>query len=316
MTDSRMDARLRTAGQRWRAQNAAPAEVAEPVLIVDAHPEPPQHRRWLALLSAAVVAAALVVGAVLFAAQRHSHGGNAPATPAARLTGAWAFAGSPAVSTMTFAAGTVQVVIGCQRLSWHYQVHGDRLTFGPTAGPGLACSQILSDPRQAAIEHRVSQVLSGTVRWSVTGDRLTLTKPGSGTVSYVRAQPLKILGVRSLTGRTWALTSVRFGDDVYAQPRKPPIASNLTFAHGRFKATHRCYTRVGRATTGLGSVAFSSAREIDAVPCPQLPGKEAAASEEDQAIDTVLTGTAQYTLAGARLTLRKDGARLVYSATG
>ncbi len=122
-----------------------------------------------------------------------------------------------------------------------------------------------------------------------------------------------------LTGQTWNLTSLQFGSDVYAQPRKPVMQSHLTFFGGSYEATHRCYTRSGASNIGDGTMTLTGSRVIDVIPCPQLPNstQSAADAQESQAVDAILAGNVHWTVQGNTLTVHKDGGgTLVYRSTG
>jgi heat shock protein HslJ len=75
---------------------------------------------------------------------------------------------------MRFEAGRVSGFSGCNRLVGSYKVEGDTLTFSQFAGTMMACPEPMM-----ALETAFRGALGGPLRYSVAGDRLTLT-PASG----------------------------------------------------------------------------------------------------------------------------------------
>jgi hypothetical protein len=168
----------------------------------------------------------------------------------------------------------------------------------------------------------IDKVLSGTVRYAIRGDELILSKAGyDGLLIYVPASALSNdrTAPRDLTGQTWNLTSVQFGDDVYAHAGRPVTQSHLTFFGSSYETTHRCYTRTGASSIADGTMTLTGSRSIDVVPCSQIPSatENAGDGQESQAVDAILDGAVQWTLRGNTLTLHKDGGgTLVYVSTG
>jgi hypothetical protein len=205
MSDDLMDARLRAAGERWRAAHDTPA--AEPSADgehpdIAVGPTLSHRRRWTLVGSAAVVAAALAVGGVFMA---RTVGGSRPDTAADaridRVTGVtWTMAGGP---TLTFTSGhTVRVSNTCDSSLHRVRISRTRMTVGTQIGKASVCSPPFGGPGPAA--DRFDRVVRGTVAWSLSSDTLTLTKRHVGTITLGRngAPP------PALVGTHWFLASV------------------------------------------------------------------------------------------------------------
>src|SRR5664279_2610727 len=146
MTDDAMDARLRAAGDRWRATNSAVVEAPQAIDEIEIRSKPtptPTRRfthRWVTAASAAIVAAALVVAGV--AISRNSLSGNSLSgkgssdTPngtnnetAAGLIGTtWTLAGTPGATLRIASDGTLTGNDGCNTLGGRAKITGDKLT--------------------------------------------------------------------------------------------------------------------------------------------------------------------------------------------
>lgn len=200
-----MDARLRQAGERWRAANATPAsfdvDAVTGVPDTSRIPVVPSRAairrpRW-AWLAAAVVgaAAAAVVGLVIAGGGSNTPMpavGNAPPL----LGTTWhltALTGANGASVRIVAPASLTVDRpaalgaddGCNHYSGPLSVRQATLDIGTLAGTAIGCT----GPIEAQIRLIASVLLdAGTVHYSITGDELTLTRPGAGTLVY-RAAP-------------------------------------------------------------------------------------------------------------------------------
>ena len=101
-------------------------------------------------------------------------GSNTLEGPVWRLTklrgqGDQAIAALKTAPTLQFKAGRVEGFAGCNRLAGSYTIDGERLTFGSLLGTLMAC------PEPAmSIETAFKKALSGTLRWRVGADGLSL----------------------------------------------------------------------------------------------------------------------------------------------
>ncbi|HEX7340565.1 MAG TPA: META and DUF4377 domain-containing protein [Rhodanobacteraceae bacterium] len=89
---------------------------------------------------------------------------------------------------LDFASGTLAVSHTCNSMHGSYQLAGDKLTLGPMAQTMRACL----DPKMAALDKAVGQVLHGTLTLSVKPDAqaplLTLTD-AAGDILLLRGHP-------------------------------------------------------------------------------------------------------------------------------
>jgi heat shock protein HslJ len=309
MTDDLMDARLRAAGERWRNAEAAdvPAERGERIEIVHT---PPRRTRWIAAASAAVIAGALLVGGIVFANNRGSVGGHA-ASPASRtpLVGTrWqliAFAGRDGASHAADPRAFLEISSG-DRFSGSDGCNGlsGRLTVGSASIDFRQAATTLVRCKGATASH-VTAVLSGAVRYEISGARLTLTKPGVGGLTYRAATP----GVAQLIGASWMLTSTQITQDgpntSSGTAHSAVSVSVVSFdGDGRFTVRHRCYTDTGQAALAEGSAELSHVTLKWAVPCASNAETRAGQRENDF-VDAVMTGHVTWSIERGLLTVAK-----------
>ncbi len=90
----------------------------------------------------------------------------------------WAFVsidGKPAVSSraiLTIDAKRISANVGCNGLGGDLKIKRDRLITGPIIGTMMYCDGVMVQERQ------VGELLRQTPRYSVNGDKLTLTGTG------------------------------------------------------------------------------------------------------------------------------------------
>ena len=147
--------------------------------------------------------------------------------------------------TVQLAAGAMQVFAGCNRMRGGYTVAGDRVTFGPMAGTLMACPPPLGD-----VENAVTRALTGTQRFTVTGDALTLVSDADGTLTFAKLPPPR------LDGTSWTVTGFNNGRQAVVSPLTGTTLT-LAFRDGRVSGFAGCnefqgtYTRDGdRLTIG------------------------------------------------------------------
>lgn len=98
--------------------------------------------------------------------------------------------------TVRFEAGRVHGFSGCNSLSGGYRLDGEHLKLEAMAGTMMAC------PEPAmSIENAFHGVFSGTLRYAVEGDELTVSTAGGETLRFARVAPPK------LAGSNWKVTS-------------------------------------------------------------------------------------------------------------
>ena len=202
MTDEQMDARLQRAGEAWRAASVPVAEAAAEshveTLMISSTGGPRRPRRTGLFASAAIVVAALVAGGALLIANIGS-GGDRQTSAGGTVD----LVGTPWTLTAIADANGDDVPVagdavlafgpdsrfkgndGCNGIGGRAHVSGSTIDFGKVATTEVKC---LDDQVAATAEH-VDAILSGKVTWAIDSDRLTLTKPGTGTLVYRASRP-------------------------------------------------------------------------------------------------------------------------------
>lgn len=108
-----------------------------------------------------------------------------------------ALAAAPRPVTVRFEAGRVSGFSGCNNFMGSYTVAGDQLTIGPLAGTMMACPE-----PEAAIEKAFHAALSGTMRYSIQGEQLTLLATSGSALSFAAEPPPRLEGV------TWHVNGI------------------------------------------------------------------------------------------------------------
>ncbi|HEY2272621.1 MAG TPA: hypothetical protein VGH30_07590, partial [Jatrophihabitantaceae bacterium] len=173
-----MDARLRSAGERWRSGTAVaePSDV-DPIELLQ--PTPSRAHRTLAMLSAAVVVAALVIGTVLFAVNRGSDSSPAAGGDPTRALQGVTWADVASGSTLVFKPGGVTVTGNCFVRTQRLHAVGHRFELGHDVGPGYLCGGLLPSPAMQRAQERFGRVVGhGLIAWSLSGSVLTLSAHG------------------------------------------------------------------------------------------------------------------------------------------
>jgi heat shock protein HslJ len=311
MTDDSMDARLHAAGESWRGANTAEAEVVAAEEGLEVGAISPRHRtRWVTIVSAAVVAAALVVGGIAFArnGDRVNHQPGVAATPtvhadpASRLFGVtWKDQSSD--GTVVFTTDTVRTFDGCSNALDRLTIEGAMLKTGKPIGGASTCGGTSEPPagpervaydRAAANLARFYKVLRGPSHWSIADRTLTLT-----SVSGVRiVLTTEGSAAPSLVGTSWALERVSTDSEL---PGSYSGATLSIDSSGRFTANDLCNTLSGTAASTASTVDFGSEAST-AMACLD-PGFTPATA----VIDKVLSGAATYAIRGNELIISREG---------
>jgi heat shock protein HslJ len=321
-----MDARLQAAGERWREVNGAVAQVdlvaattARPDSVqpteVPLVPEPPKVRRryarvWISAvagLAAAILAAIVVV-----------HVSTTPATVPPASGGAQLIGTNWTLAAMKDSAGKDQPVVtaatlqfdgkamagndGCNGFGAQATVSGDRILIGAGKGTLISCAN--RDPGFAREVTLIGTVLEhGPVDWSITGDTLTISKPGVGTLTYRASTPQVITQPKQLIGK-WSLATITSPTGTSTNPARPAY---LVFALSTFSGNDGCNAISGNATVTSGRMDFG------AVTTTAIGCLGAGVNAESSAIDALLGRNVTWSIQDDRLTLTKDGAgSLVY----
>jgi heat shock protein HslJ len=156
-----------------------------------------------------------------------------------------AIAALPSAVTVRFEAGRLQGFGGCNRLVGSYTMVGDRLTLEPLAGTMMACQ-----PDVMAVEDGFKKALAGTLRFNVSGDRLTLAAASDTDPSLVfDAEPPP-----RLEGVVWEVTSYNNGRQATVSPL-PGTTLTVSFEKEAIVGNAGCnsfrapYTREGNRLT-------------------------------------------------------------------
>jgi heat shock protein HslJ len=325
MTDDQMDARLRSAGEAWRAADPAAVATAESAVPTVAAGDPHdidltgarrRRHRWSVLASAAAVIV-LAGGAAALVANVGSGGGKHPAVESSTsdLIGTkWALVSiTDSQGRDVPVAGNAGFVIddanhlggsdGCNSISGDVDVSGSTIGFGN----GLATTEMacLDDNVMTTADH-VDNMLSGDVTWSISGDQLTLTKDGTGSLVYrSTAAPTRSTDPSDLTGITWYLTTIESGTGPDGTASSVPADLTLTIDEGHIGFNDGCNgsggpVEVGDGTLDIGNVVSTL------IGCPQD-------GFDRELIHKVLTGKVSWEIVGDQLTITKDGVgALVY----
>ena len=136
----------------------------------------------------------------------------------------------PGGVTVKFTDGQLQAFAGCNRLRGGYTLAGDRVTLGPLAGTMMACP----DPAMT-IENAFKEALTGTLRFAVAQDRLTLTSSTDRTLVFAA------VAAPSLEGTTWEVTGFNNGRDAVVSPL-PGTTLTLSFRDGMIVGSSGCNT--------------------------------------------------------------------------
>jgi len=132
--------------------------------------------------------------------------------------------------TARFASGRLQSFAGCNQMMGGYAIDGDRVRFDALAGTMMACP-----PPVMAVENAFKAALSGTLRFRVEGDRLTLGAPSEAEPSLIfrAAPPPRIEGV------TWKVTGYNNGRQAVVSPLSGTVLT-LSFADGAVSGRAGC----------------------------------------------------------------------------
>jgi heat shock protein HslJ len=193
---------------------------------------------------------------------------------------------------VTFDGANISANAGCNTMSGTWTLDGDVLVVPPMAQTLMACTT----PGLGDQETWLAAVLTSKPTVAVDGDTLTITAKGS-TVTMEAKQD------RPLEGVAWTVEGVEANgaiQGVSAGGRTPTIE----FTGGNVAVDTGCNLGGGTYTLGNGTVTFGPMRLTRAA-CT-----DPAAQQVEQAMMTVLTGTATYAIDGDTLTLTNGATAL------
>ena len=115
----------------------------------------------------------------------------------------------PSGVTVRFDGGQLSAYGGCNQLVGSYTVEGDRVILAALAGTMMACP-----PPQMAIETAFKRAFTGTLRFSVADNRLTLSPESEAepTLVFEAAPPPRLEGI------TWKVTGFNNGRQAVVSP--------------------------------------------------------------------------------------------------
>jgi heat shock protein HslJ len=333
--DELMDARLHSAGQRWRDGHIAVAQPDPAGELVDVHADSALDRRrprrvyWLAAASAAAVVA--VVAGVLLAVGL----GNSPKHQSA----AGSPSGAPTNQPGPITGGPPPAIVGRTWYLSSYAVSGTpsgtgdfvlrvaangQLTAGPDGCPTVIATAAVTSHR-LTIAHiglpaacqpsgghmslepelgrkalsQIDQLLRGSLTWSVVAGRpeaLKLSKPG-GVLTFLSVQP--IVANEAVMSGTWRLSGFRdTGVEQGVAQRE-----RLTIRNGRLSAGISCNTLTAQVTVQHDTLVLTDVHSTT-LPCPSPPNQ--AASDQENTLYTVLTGTVHWSVSNGHLSIVKN----------
>lgn len=312
MTDERMDARLRAAGERWRNADTAVVERTQPseVEIAPGTQGHSRRRNWWAIASAAVVVAALVFGGILFA-RAGSNDRQATAGVDQLIGVTWSDPQSQV--TVVFRPNAARLSDACG--TWLYQltIDGDRLSLGKAIGRQRPCRTLALGRVPAQLRHNgerialLYKILRGPATWSIAGNVLTLTKPGVGTLrlttdGVTAPEPGRLIG-------TWRLDML--GQDGANSGGGSSATSDITITFQRDRNVviyHTCYEMRGTASVADDRITFRALHKIN-TSCRSE-------QSEDTTVDYALSGKVSWSLSGDQLTITAGNSNLRFTKTG
>ena len=132
--------------------------------------------------------------------------------------------------TARFEGGRISGFSGCNQYMGGYTLNRDSVVIGPLAGALMACSEA-----RMALEKAVMGALTGTLRYAITGDRLTLT-PASGMPLAFQSEPAP-----TLQGVNWNVTAFNNGRHAVVSAMLGTTLS-MTFDKGMVQGSSGCNT--------------------------------------------------------------------------
>ncbi len=321
-TDDDLNVRLNAAGERWRAANKTMADVELGLLEIPAEPvdvpvspagaAAPRRRRMRVALGAAAGVAAAVAATVIAVSLNGSSatphraagriGANGLVGTDWRLVKVAGIAPTPTVlkvqaRLMIDRKGQLTGTDGCNSLGSPVTITADTINLGSVISTEMAC--VDRAPGFTTQVSRIDAVLSGTLRWSVQGDELTLGKDGRTALVY-RAAPAPRTDPKALTGSEWQLTSVAQAGPNGAASTVPTGASLKFDGHGGFTASDGCNSGSGKVTVTPGALDISGYLST-AMACPGVD------TERLTLVHQIMTGSATWSITDGQLTLTKTG---------
>jgi heat shock protein HslJ len=307
MSDEQMDARLRHAGEAWRAATdtsaSAPAD-GEPLPLVAPAGARRRFRRTGLLASAAVVAAALVAGGAVLVADLAEHHRQLAASPLERTV--WLLSGydrqvsrDGSTATLSISDGKLVADDECAVIGAQVVVTSTRLTVAPLDVRPKGCVDTYTP---SFIDPRAAEILAAEPNYAIDSDTLTIT--GAGHTMRLLAKPdlpAPTLDVPTLAGTDWRLASATDAGGTTTAVSAASGGLELRVENGRYTVEEGC-NKLSGGLTDEGSQAQIKTVTSTTLPCPSPQLYE-------QVIQSVFRpGTVRTQVLGGQLTVSRAGA--------
>jgi heat shock protein HslJ len=201
-------------------------------------------------------------------------------------------------ATLAFEGDRVSGSTGCNSFNGGFSASGDTVTFGPLASTLALCTE----DALAAQESAIFSALQGTMSYSITGTRLTISYGDNQVLVYRTA------GTAGLERGTWQLAS--FGP--IEAPTSAVGNATIAFDGTRAAGSTGCNNFTGGYSATASTLTFSGFA-VTAALCT-----DAALDSQERAILGALNGTLNYSIAGDQLRISYDNGRqaLTYRLAG
>ena len=200
--------------------------------------------------------------------------------------------------TAGFSAGRLSGFSGCNQFFGPYTVERDRVVIGPLAGSLMGCEQ----PAQT-IEQAVHSALTGTFRYALAQDKLTLLS-GDDPVLTFQAEPAPVL-----EGVTWKVSGFNNGRQAVVSPISDTMLS-VTFRQGSVEGSAGCNTFRASYTVQADRIALGPTA-VTRMICNQ----ENIMQQERQFLSALESATT-WSIAGQMLDMhRADGERVLTASS-
>lgn len=182
--------------------------------------------------------------------------------------------------TLTFTADSVSAVAGCNTMNGGYTIEDGALEVAAMLQTLMAC-----DPETTAQDAWVSALLAGGPAITLADDELVLK---GSDVTLTLGDRTEVANENALDGRSWDIVSL--------DAAQAPEGAYLSVADGRLYVATGC-------NRGFGDLTVSdSAVEVGPIALTRM-ACEPAVNEWEQALTVFLTGSLDYTVTDAEVTL-------------
>ena len=204
---------------------------------------------------------------------------------------------APRPVTAGFKAGRISGFSGCNQFFGPYTVDHDRVVIGPLAGSMMACEK-----PSMALESAVHAALTGTLRYVVAQDGLTLFS-GNEPVLTFQAAPAP-----ALEGVSWKITGFNNGRQAVVSPLSG-TALSVTFKQGWVEGFAGCNSFRASYTAQADRIVIGSPA-VTRMIC----NKEGVMQQERQFLSALESATT-WGFIGQQLDMhRSDGERVLTAA--